>query len=179
MIYLTRNEQRALLKQVDKLMSGRKIQVGNMVFWYNDLNNGVYAKSWDEDYLGSNEGYLVAYFDPIEKEFFDIDAADEGAYEIYEDEDDSIAYDIRHKVYESRNLRESQNITRKELYRLANALHAIDITGDDSMVDESRKLYAEYVSTGVYGLNGALLHDEYNDEYYLIRNRSTNLFKYV
>lgn len=66
--------------------------------------------------------------------------------------------------------------TQKELKQAVKLGLAIDITTDDSIVNEHMTMVG--YSVGVYGLNGALLKGDETGENYAICARSSNLFKH-
>lgn len=73
---------------------------------------------------------------------------------------------------------ERQIITKKKLKSIAKTYGAIDVTkGDVSELEKRKlKLRVNYVCAGIYGISGALIRDIIEDCYYVITDRTTNLF---
>lgn len=67
-------------------------------------------------------------------------------------------------------------MTKKELLNTAERLNAIDITINDECV-KGVYLQTMYISFGIYGMNAAILKDNKNN-FYVIKSRSSNLFKH-
>lgn len=73
---------------------------------------------------------------------------------------------------------ERQIITKKKLQSIAKNYGAIDVTkGDVSELEKRKsKLRVDYVCAGIYGISGALIRDIIGGCYYIITDRTTNLF---
>ena len=71
---------------------------------------------------------------------------------------------------------ERQIITKKKLRSIAKTYGAIDVTKGDVSELEKRKLRVDYMCAGIYGISGALIRDIIEGCYYVITDRTTNLF---